>query len=45
MTRFSPSWRKWNVPVAAIMLCLLALPSVRHFLEASMTRHMLVQFP
>ena len=36
---------KWHAPAAAIMLCLLALPSVRHFLEASMTRHMLVQFP
>ena len=27
------------------MICLLALPGARHFLETSMTRHMLVQFP
>jgi hypothetical protein len=27
------------------MLCLLALPVVRHLLEASMSAHMLVQFP
>jgi hypothetical protein len=45
MTPLPPSWRKWCVPVAGIMLCLLALPGARHFLEGSMTRHMLVQFP
>lgn len=46
MTPLPPSWLKWHVPAAAaIMLCLLALPGMRHFLEASMTRHMLVQFP
>ena len=45
MTRSAPHLLKWHAPAAAIMLCLLALPSVRHFLEASMTRHMLVQFP
>ncbi len=30
---------------AAALLCLLAWPGVRHGLEASMTRHMLVQYP
>jgi hypothetical protein len=45
MTRSAPHLLKWRAPAAAIMLCLLALPSARHFLEASMTRHMLVQFP
>ena len=40
-----PAWSEWRVPTAALLLCLLALPGVRHFLEASMTRHMLLQFP
>ena len=31
--------------MAAALLCLLALPAVRHGLEASMARHMLVQYP
>lgn len=31
--------------MAAALLCLLAWPGVRHVLEASMTRHMLVQYP
>lgn len=30
---------------AAALLCLLAWPGVRHGLEATMTRHMLVQYP
>lgn len=30
---------------AAALLCLLAWPGVRHGLEASMTRHMLLQYP
>ncbi|MEC5214064.1 hypothetical protein RCH06_002625 [Polaromonas sp. CG_9.5] len=38
-------WRSWNPHAAAALLLLLALPPARHFLEASMTRHMLVQFP
>lgn len=38
-------WRKWRLPAAGLLLCLLALPSARNFLEASMTRHMLLQFP
>ncbi|SFU83556.1 hypothetical protein SAMN05216350_10648 [Polaromonas sp. YR568] len=31
--------------MAAALLCLLAWPGVRHGLEASMTRHMLLQYP
>lgn len=31
--------------MAVALLCLLAWPGVRHGLEASMTRHMLVQYP
>ena len=38
-------WRSWNPYGAAALLLLLALPAARHYLEASMTRHMLVQFP
>lgn len=38
-------WRRWQLPATLILLGLLALPVVRHFLEASMTRHMLLQFP
>ena len=38
-------WPRWRLPAALALLCLLALPGVRRFLEASMTRHMLVQFP
>jgi hypothetical protein len=30
--------------IAGVLLCLLAWPGVRHGLEASMTRHMLVQY-
>ncbi|SFB69731.1 hypothetical protein SAMN05216344_101313 [Polaromonas sp. OV174] len=36
---------RWQPLAALALLCLLALPGARHFLEASMTRHMLVQFP
>ena len=36
---------KWQVPAATSLLILLALPAMRHVLEASMTRQMLVQFP
>jgi hypothetical protein len=45
MSWLPPSWRKWRLPAASLLLCLLALPAARHWLEASMTRHMLVQFP
>jgi len=45
MIRLPPSWVKLQAPAAGIVLCLLALPGARHFLEASMTRQMLVQFP
>ena len=38
-------WRSWNPHAAAALLLLLALPAARHYLESSMTRHMLVQFP
>lgn len=38
-------WPSWSLPTAAALLLLLALPAARHYLEASMTRHMLVQFP
>ncbi|MEO7886981.1 MAG: hypothetical protein ABIR76_09585, partial [Polaromonas sp.] len=31
--------------MAIALLCLLAWPGLRHGLEASMTRHMLVQYP
>lgn len=45
MMKWSPSWLKWQTPAAWILLFLLALPIARHFLEGSMTRHMLLQFP
>ena len=45
MNWLPPSWRKWRLPAAGLLLCLLALPAARDWLEASMTRHMLVQFP
>ena len=45
MNKMSQLWLKWRLPAALALAGLLALPSMRHFLEASMTRHMLVQFP
>lgn len=36
---------KRHLTVAGMALCLLALPGARLFLETSMTRHMLLQFP
>lgn len=45
MSWLPPAWRTWHLPAAGLLLCLLALPAARHWLEASMTRHMLVQFP
>lgn len=45
MTRSTHRLLEWNVPAAGMLLCALALPGARHFLEASMTRHMLLQFP
>jgi len=44
MKRPTPS-RGAMALMAAALLCLLAWPGVRHGLEASMTRHMLVQYP
>ena len=43
--KLAQSWLKWHLAIAGLALCLLALPVARLFLEASMTRHMLVQFP
>lgn len=45
MKAWQKLWHQWQLPVTLILLGLLALPAVRHFLEASMTRHMLLQFP
>ena len=39
------TWRSWSAPAAAVLLMLLALPAARHYLEATMARHMLLQFP
>ena len=39
------TWRSWSVPAAAVLLMLLALPAARHYFEATMARHMLLQFP
>lgn len=38
-------WRAYYPHAAAALLLLLVMPDARHYLEASMTRHMLVQFP
>ena len=45
MTPYLQHLLKWQLPAATITLCVLALPAMRHLLEASMTRQMLVQFP
>ena len=45
MTSSSHHLLKWQLPASAFTLSLLALPAMRHVLEASMTRQMLVQFP
>lgn len=45
MSGLPPSWRAWRLPAASLLLGLLALPATRDWLEASMTWHMLVQFP
>ena len=37
--------RRWTLPSTLLLFAVLALPAVRHWLEASMTRHMLLQFP
>ncbi len=37
-------WR-WQAGAGALLLVLLALPGSRHLLEASMWRHMVLQFP
>ena len=43
--RFWHSRQQWRLSAAAALLLVLAMPPVRQFLETSMTRHMLVQFP
>lgn len=45
MKKLPQLWFKWRLVVSAAALGLLALPGARLFLEASMTRQMLVQFP
>ncbi len=45
MTQLLQFWRKWHLTMACLGLCLLALPGARMFLEGSMSRHMLLQFP
>lgn len=35
----------WLLPAALALLCLLALPAARHWLEAGMSTHMLLQYP
>lgn len=43
--RWRCMWHAWSAHAGVALLLLLALPAARHYLEASMTRHMLVQFP
>ena len=45
MIKLPQFWFKWRLAISGVALCLLALPGARLFLEASMTRHMLVQYP
>lgn len=45
MKRLAPPSRGTLAVMAVALLCLLALPGLRHGLEASMTLHMLVQYP
>ncbi|MDI1239842.1 MAG: hypothetical protein PSV26_20360 [Polaromonas sp.] len=45
MTRRPPHRALWPVTGALAGLVLLALPYVRRWMEADMTRHMLVQYP
>lgn len=45
LTIFSRSIARLTLPVALVLPALLALPAARHFLERSMTLHMLVQYP
>ena len=45
LTVFSRSIARFALPAALVLPALLALPAVRHFLERSMTLHMLVQYP
>ena len=48
MSRLPASSRRFarfTLPAALVLLGLLALPGAQHFLEGSMTRHMLVQYP
>lgn len=45
LTFFSRSIARLALPAALVLPALLALPAARHFLERSMTLHMLVQYP
>ena len=45
LTIFSRSIARRALPAALMLPALLALPAARHFLERSMTLHMLVQYP
>lgn len=45
LTVFSRSVARFTLPAALMLPALLALPVARHFLEGSMTLHMLVQYP
>src|SRR5665647_260968 len=45
MMKLPQFWLKCRLAISGVALCLLALPGARLFLEASMTRHMLVQYP
>ena len=45
LTVYSRSVARLALPAALVLLALLALPAARHFLERSMTLHMLVQYP
>ncbi|MES2362779.1 MAG: hypothetical protein V4646_13425 [Pseudomonadota bacterium] len=45
MTPLLQHQRLWLLPAALTLLCILALPAVRHWLEAGMSTHMLLQYP
>jgi hypothetical protein len=45
MTRRPQHQTLWPLPVALAGLGLLALPHARHWMEAAMTTHMLLQYP
>lgn len=45
MTALPQRWRRWRLPLTLAGLGLLAWPDTRHALEASMSGHMLIQYP